>query len=105
MILGATSLACRSPCSCDCFSSSKDAFEKEAAVVASTVAARGMGARMGDLMRDLQILTVIAVPIAAIAGLVMAIGTRGRLRLLESRFAGLEQRLGDWQAVLRWSRV
>jgi uncharacterized membrane protein len=44
-------------------------------------------------MWGLLVITVIAVPIAAIAGLVMAIGTRGRLRMLESRFAGLEQRL------------
>jgi len=44
-------------------------------------------------MWGLLVLTIIAVPIAAIAGLVMAIGTRGRLSMLESRFAGLEQRL------------
>jgi uncharacterized membrane protein len=42
---------------------------------------------------DLLILGVLAVPICAIAALVMAVGARSRLRLLEYRMAGLEARL------------
>ena len=41
---------------------------------------------------DLLILGVLAVPICAIAALVMAVGARSRLRLLEYRMAGLEAR-------------
>jgi uncharacterized membrane protein len=42
---------------------------------------------------DLLILGVLAVPICAIAALVMAVRARSRLRLLEYRMAGLEGRL------------
>jgi hypothetical protein len=42
---------------------------------------------------DLLILGVLAVPICAIAALVMAVGARSRLRLLEYRMARLEVRL------------
>ena len=41
---------------------------------------------------DLLILGVLAVPICAIAALVMVVGARSRLRLLEYRMAGLEAR-------------
>ena len=41
---------------------------------------------------NLLILGVLAVPICAIAALVMAVGARSRLRLLEYRMAELEAR-------------
>src|SRR5262245_65875017 len=42
---------------------------------------------------DLLIVAVLAVPICAIAALVLAVGARSRLRVLEYRIAGLEARL------------
>ena len=42
---------------------------------------------------DLLIVGVLAVPICAIAALVLALGARSRLRVLEYRIAGLEARL------------
>src|SRR6266700_1963509 len=50
-------------------------------------------------MLELLVLILLAVPIAAIVGVVMAIGTRDRLRGLEGRLAMLERRLAGMSEV------
>jgi uncharacterized membrane protein len=50
-------------------------------------------------MFELVILLVLAFPIAAIVGVVMAVGTRGRLRDLDLRLATLERRLAGSAAA------
>jgi uncharacterized membrane protein len=50
-------------------------------------------------MLTLLILLLLAFPIAAIVGVVMAVGTRERLRGLERRLAMLERRIEGWSAA------
>src|ERR1700681_4318410 len=48
----------------------------------------------------LLILLLLAIPIAAIVGLVMAIGTRDRLEGIERRLVALERRLDELPAAV-----
>jgi uncharacterized membrane protein len=52
-----------------------------------------------DLLIALFVLVLLAVPIAAIAGIVMAIGTRDRLQALERRLVLIERTLAGWPAA------
>src|SRR5436190_1689391 len=46
-----------------------------------------------ELLGVLGILLLLAIPVMAIAAFVMVLGARDRVRVLEARFASLEQRL------------
>jgi uncharacterized membrane protein len=54
---------------------------------------------MWEAWEILLVLIVLAFPVAAIASLAIALGARGRLRLLETRLAVLESRLGQAPSV------
>ena len=45
-----------------------------------------------ELLGVLGILLLLAIPVVAIAAFVMVVGARDRVRILEARFAALEQR-------------
>ena len=53
-----------------------------------------------DLLIVLLILLLLAIPIAAIVGMVMAIGTRNRLQGLERQLVLLERRLDEMPAAV-----